>query len=450
MVVNRQSHAELSAELVGRWPESHPQPSLDRIARLCELLGDPQKACPVIQIAGTNGKGSTAIMIDALTQSMGLRTGRFTSPHLVDVAERICIDGEPVSTELFDRTWHEIAPLVELVDAERLGGAPVTFFETVTAMAYAAFADAPVDLAIVEVGMGGRWDATNVASAAVAVFTPIALDHMHLLGSTPPQIAAEKAGIIKPGATAVLAAQTPQVARVLAERCRQAGVPMIREGLDFMLLDRQPAVGGQVIRIDSAAGPLGGLFLPLFGAHMAHNAVLAVAAVEALRGGGLAPEVIEDGLAAVAAPARLEVVAEDPVIVLDTAHNPHGVAATLAGLRESFTARPLIVVLAMMRDKAVTEVLELLAGQADTIVATGMPAFERAMPAAELAELAGEVCGTERVRTAATSSKAMGLAAGLAAQFGPDSVVLVVGSVYLAGEVRDLLTGQTGVGGQWN
>ena len=158
MVVNRQSHAELSAELVGRWPESHPQPSLDRIARLCELLGDPQKACPVIQIAGTNGKGSTAIMIDALTRSMGLRTGRFTSPHLVDVAERICIDGEPVSTELFDRTWHEIAPLIELVDAERLGGAPVTFFETVTAMAYAAFADAPVDLAIVEVDRPQPWE----------------------------------------------------------------------------------------------------------------------------------------------------------------------------------------------------------------------------------------------------------------------------------------------------
>ena len=449
-IVTKQSHAELVASLVARWPESHPQPSLERIAALCELLGDPQRSCPVIQITGTNGKGSTAIMIDALLRSLGLRTGRFSSPHLVDAVERICIDGEPISPELFDETWHQIAPMVEMVDARAIDGVPVTFFEVITTMAYAAFADAPVDVAIMEVGMGGRWDATSVADAQIAVVTPIALDHTHLLGSTIAEIAAEKAGIIKPGSIAVLAGQQPEAAEVLVERCLDMGAGMLREGIDFSLVDRQPAVGGQLLRIESAGGPLGDLYLPLYGAHMAHNAALAVAAVEAFRGGAeLDPQVIDEGLGAVLAPARLEAVHDDPVIVIDTAHNPHGVAATLAGLREAFTARPLIGVVAMMRDKAVSQVLELLADELDTIVVTGLPGFERAMGVEELADLAREHFDAGRVRQAQTSAEAFGLASGLATQAGEEAVVLVVGSVYLAGEVRAKVLADRAYEQQW-
>lgn len=435
------SHAELAASLIARWPESHPQPSLERIAALCHLLGDPQHACPVIHITGTNGKGSTAIMIDALLRAMGLRTGRFTSPHLVDVTERICVDGEPISPQTFDETWRQIAPMVAMVDQQRLGGVPMTFFEVITAMAYAVFADAPVDVAIVEVGMGGTWDATNVADAQVAVITPISLDHTHLLGTTIAAIAGEKAGIIKPGSVVVLAGQQPQAASVLMTRCAQMGAPARREGIDFALLDRRRAVGGQLLRIDAADGPIGDLFLPLFGAHMAHNAALAVAAVEAFRGAGLSGEVISEGLGSVVAPGRLELLDDDPVVVLDTAHNPHGVRAALAGLREAFIARPLIGVVAMMRDKAVGEVLELLAEEADTIVVTSMPQIARALPVEELSAMAGEAFDAHRVRSAADPARAVDLARGLAEQAGPEAVVLVIGSVYLAGQVRALFAG---------
>lgn len=430
------SHDDLVASLIARWPESHPQPSLERVAALCELLGDPQDACPVIQITGTNGKGSTAIMIDALLRAMGLRTGRFTSPHLVDVTERICVDGEPISPEVFDDVWWQIAPMVAMVDQRRLGGVAMTFFEIITAMAYAAFTDAPVDVAVVEVGMGGTWDATSVADARVAVVTPISLDHTHLLGDTIAQIAREKAGIIKPGSVAVLAGQQPDAAAALLARCTSVGAPVLREGIDFALLDRQPAVGGQMLRIDATDGPIGDLFLPLFGAHMAHNAALAVAAVEAFRGAALSGEVLSDGLGSVVAPARLEPIDDDPLVVLDTAHNPHGVRATLAGLREAFTARPLIGVVAMMRDKAVGEVLELLADELDTIVVTSMPEIGRALSVDELSELAEEVFEGHRVRTAPTVGQAIDLARGMAGQAGSDALVLVVGSVYLAGQVR--------------
>ena len=433
------SHDELVSWLISRWPESHPQPSLERIAALCDLLGEPQRACPVVQITGTNGKGSTAIMIDALLRAMGLRTGRFSSPHLVDVTERICIDGEPISAERFDEIWWQIAPLVQMVDDRLLGGVPMTFFEVITAMAYAAFADAPVDVAIMEVGMGGRWDATSVADAQVAVVAPISLDHTHLLGRTIAEIAGEKSGIIKPGSVAVLAGQTPEAAQVLMARCVEVGAPMVREGVDFGLLDRQPAVGGQLLRIDAADGPMGDIFLPLYGAHMAHNAALAVAAVEALRGAGLSGEVISEGLGSVAAPARLETISSDPLVILDTAHNPQAITATLAGLREAFTAQPLIGVVAMMRDKDAAQVMELLADELDTIVVTTMTGNPRALTVDELAAVAEEAFGPGRVRTAADPARAIDLARGLAEQGGDDAAVLVIGSVYLAGEVGEVL-----------
>ncbi|MCL2783799.1 MAG: Mur ligase family protein, partial [Propionibacteriaceae bacterium] len=368
--MSQANHAAVVATLEGRWPEHRVAPSLGRIDALMDVLGRPERAAPVISITGTNGKGSTAIMIDALLRASGLRVGRFASPHLQDVTERISIDGAPISTERFDEIWDEIEPLVAMVDERAIDGVMCTFFEVLTAMAYVAFADAPVDVAVMEVGMGGRWDATSVADAAVAVVAPIDLDHTQYLGDTIAKIAAEKAGIIKAEAVAVLAGQTPEAAQVLAKRCLDVGAKMVREGQDFGLLERELAAGGQVIRLLSSDGPVGDLFLPLHGAHMAHNAALAVAACEALLGRALDPEVIQQGFDDVVAPARLELVHDDPPVVLDTAHNPHGVRATLAGVEEAFAFAPLIAVLAMMADKAVLDVLDLLEPEVATLVVT--------------------------------------------------------------------------------
>lgn len=433
-------HTEIVEALVNRWPESRPQPSLARIKALCTLLGDPQDACPVIQVAGTNGKGSTAIMIDALLRSMGLRVGRFSSPHLVDVCERISVDGEPLSTERFDEIWREIAPMVRMVDEQALDGVSMTFFEVITAMGYAAFADAPVDVAVVEVGMGGSWDATSVADARVGVVTPIGMDHTHLLGDTLAKIAGEKAGIIKKGTIAVLSAQEAEAARVLEARCLETGSLVRREGIDFGLVGRVPAVGGQMVRIDTCDGEIGDLYLPLHGAHMARNAALAVGAVEAFRDAALAPGVIEDGLAAVVAPARLEVVHDDPILVLDTAHNPPAVAATLAGIREAFPCRPLIGLVAMMRDKDIDRVMGLLAAELDEIVVTTVADDPRAVGVDEIAEVASDYFPSGRVHTAPGVEVGLRTARGLGQVAGEQATVLVIGSVHLAGKVRFLIT----------
>lgn len=440
-------HQQVVAELVNRWPESRPAPSLGRIEALCTLLADPQDACTVIQITGTNGKGSTAIMIDALLRALGLRTGRFASPHLSDVTERICVDGEPISPELFDDQWEQIKPLVKLVDAEQIDGVAMTFFEVITGLAYATFADAPVDVAVMEVGMGGLWDATSVAKPKVSVVAPIALDHTHILGSTIPQIAREKAGIIKPGCVAVLADQDPEAQQVLMERCLAMGAPMRAEGKDFGLIDRRLAVGGQVVRLNTMAGPVGELFLPLYGGHMARNAALAVAAVEALIGRPIDPGIIQEGFDMVVAPARLEVMQHDPVVLLDTCHNPHGATATMAAVAESFNFHPLIGVVAMMRDKDVEQVLEIFETGMHTVVATRASSTDRGMPVDELADLAGEIFGPQRVERADTVDEALKMAIGLAEQSGPEAGVLVAGSVYSAGEARDLLL-TWGLGGE--
>ena len=307
------NHAEIVAELTARWPEHRVAPSLGRIQALTELLGDPQQAYPVIHLTGTNGKGSTAAMIESLLRADGLRTGRFTSPHVSNVTERITINGESISEERFDATWLEVAPYVALVDERRIDGVPMTFFEIITAMAYAAFADAPVDVAVIEVGLGGTWDATNVADAGVAVITPIDVDHAHLLGDTITKIATEKAGIIKPGAHAILAGQSLEAAQVLLERCAEVGALPQREGIDFGLIDRQLAVGGQVIRIMGAEGPVDDVFLPLHGAHQAANAAQALAAVEAFLGlKALHPDVAREGFAQVRFPGRMELIRRSP------------------------------------------------------------------------------------------------------------------------------------------
>ena len=436
-------HASLVAELTSRWPEHRVGPGLSRIAALMDLLGNPERATPVIQVAGTNGKGSTCIMIDALLRSAGLRTGRFASPHLSDARERICIDGQPLSEARFAEAWQEVEPFVRMVDEQQLDGIAMTFFGVITGMAYAAFADTPVDVAVVEVGLGGRWDATSVADPQVAVVTPVGADHTHILGDSLEKIAAEKAGIIKPGATVVLSGQEPAAARVLLAQAVEAGDVVRAEGPDFGVLERRPAVGGQVIRIESAGGPLGDLFLPLHGAYMARNAALAVAAVEAFLGGQpLAPEIIEEGLASVVAPARLELARTSPAIVIDTAHNPQAAQATIDACQEAFAFQPLIGVVAMMADKDTSGVLEIFASAMDQVVVTRAQGTPRALPAEELARAAEDFWPAGKVHQAPAMPDALELATLLADAAGPGTGVLVAGSLIAAGQARDLLVAE--------
>lgn len=439
-------HQQLVSELTSRWPEHRVAPSLSRIRACTELLGDPQRAYPVIQIAGTNGKGSTAIMVESLLRAAGLRTGRFSSPHLVDVTERIALDGRPISAERFAEVWSDIKPYVELVDQQGLDGVKMTFFEVITAMAYAAFADAPVDVAIIEVGLGGTWDATSIADAQVATVMPIDLDHTHLLGETIAEIATEKAGIIKPGAQAILAGQSRQAADVLLARCAEVGALPHREGIDFGLLDRRLAVDGQLIRLNGAGGPVGDIFLPLHGAHMATNAGVALATAEAFFGfSAMDAEVVREGFAAVAAPGRLETVRQSPPIVLDGAHNPHAARASAEAIAEAFAFQPLVGVVAMMRDKDAEEILKVWEPQLDVIVCSQVSSTDRGLPAGELAEIASGIFGAERVHVRPRLDDALEWATTLADDDSGNPGVLVTGSVIAAGEARGLLVSDTGV-----
>jgi len=435
-----ETHHDIVQRLVRRWPEHRIAPGTARVEALCELLGSPQDGYPVIQIAGTNGKGSTAIMIEALLRALGLRTGRYTSPHLSELTERICIDGRPIGADDFDELVAQTQPLIDLVDARQIDGISMTFFEVMTALAYAAFAEAPVDVAVVEVGLGGVTDATNVMDAEVAVICPIDYDHTHLLGSSLTEIAGEKAGIIKPGSHAVLAGQQPEAAAVLIDRCADVGARVYREGVEFGVIDRTPAVGGQVLRINAAGGPVGDLVLPLFGAHMARNAALAVASVEAFLGGqALAPDVIAEGLAEVVAPGRLEVVRRSPTVVLDTCHNPHGARATVDALNEAFDFAPLIGVAAVMADKDVAGLLGIFEEAMTTIVCTTVAGTNRALTPEVLGERAAGIFGEDRVRVAATMADAIETAVALADEAGPGAGVLIAGSVIAAGQARTLL-----------
>jgi dihydrofolate synthase / folylpolyglutamate synthase len=426
-----QSHAEIVATLTSRWPEHRVAPSLGRIRALTELLGDPQRVYPVIHLTGTNGKGSTAAMIESLLRADGLRTGRFTSPHLMSVTERITIDGEPISDERFDEVWREIAPYVALVDERKIDGVSMTFFEIITAMAYSAFADAPV----------GAWDATNVADAEVAVVTPIDLDHTHLLGRTIGEITREKAGIIKPGAHAILAGQSVEAAEILLARCAEVGALPQREGVDFGVIDRQLAVAGQLIRLSAADGPVDDIFLPLYGAHQAANAAQALAAVEAFLGlKALHADVVREGFAQVHFPGRLELVRRSPGVVLDAAHNPHGARAAAAGITEAFSFAPLIGVIAVMADKDARGILEVFEEIMNHVVITQVASTSRGMPAEALGEIAKEVFGASRVTVVPGLDDAIDQAVALAEVDVVGSPgVLITGSVVAIGEARTLL-----------
>jgi len=438
-----ETFAEAEDALLSRWPETKLEPSLDRIRAFMDLLGNPQTGYPLIHLTGTNGKTSTSRMIDSLLRVLDLRTGRFTSPHVERMSERISIDGEPLSDEEFVAAFNDVAPYLGILDEE--SDHPLSFFETVVAMAYAKFAEAPVDAAVVEVGMGGSWDATNVADGAVAVVLPIAVDHARYLGGTPAEIAVEKAGIIKPGAVAVLAEQQPDVAEVLLARALEVGATVVREGVDFGVADRSPAVGGQLISLQGLRGRYDELFLPLYGAHQAQNAAVALAAVEAFLGGGeqLGDDVVRAAFAEVTSPARLEIVRRGPTIVLDAAHNPHGAEATAAALEDSFTLDPLIGVIGVMADKDAEALLAAFEPHLNHVVVT-QNSTDRALPAEELAEVAREVYGEDRVTVEPRLADAIDKAVALAEESpGRSSIgtggVLVTGSVVTAGEARTML-----------
>jgi len=438
-----QTITEVDDALQSRWPETRIEPSLDRIRAFATLLGDPQRAYPVIHLTGTNGKTSTSRMIDTLLRAHDLRTGRFTSPHLERINERISVDGEPLTDAEFVRAFNDVAPYTHLVDAAQPH--PLSFFETIVGMAYAAFADAPVDVAIVEVGMGGLWDATNVADGAVAVVTPIGVDHAAYLGTSVEEIAMEKAGIIKPGATAVLAEQLPGPAEVLLRRCAEVEATPVREGLEFGVVSRVPAVGGQLLTLKGLHAQYDDVFLPLYGAHQSQNAATALAAVEAFLGDqALDADLVRDAFGRMTSPGRLEIIRRSPMILLDAAHNPHGAAAAADALDDSFAFSPLIGVIGVMSDKEYEGVLAAFEPHLAHVVVT-QNSTARALPAAELAATAREVFGADRVTVAPRLADAIDEATALAegGDSGGSSIgsgaVLVTGSVVTVGEARAML-----------
>lgn len=428
--------------LESRQPETIIEPSLDRINHLMQLLGDPQLAYPVIHITGTNGKTSTSRMIESLLREMGLNTGLVTSPHLHQITERIRLNGEPIEAARFVNTYDEIEPFLALVDTESLanGGPAMSYFEVLTGMAFAAFADAPVDVAIVEVGMGGTWDATNVVKPEVAVITPIGMDHADYLGDTVEKIAIEKSGIIKENCMAILAPQVPSVAEILLSRAAQVGADVERQGVEFSVQDRAMAVGGQVLNLAGMNGTYEQILLPLFGDHQAANASLALAAVEAFFGGTnkLNEESVRRGFGNATSPGRLEIVKRSPTVIVDAAHNPHGAQVLAKALQESFTFDRIIGVVSVMADKDVQGVLEALEPVLAEIVVT-WNGSARAMQVAEIAALASSIFGSERVHTAPQLSAAIDLGIELADASGTSGVgVVITGSVVTAARGRAL------------
>ncbi|HEX3680281.1 MAG TPA: folylpolyglutamate synthase/dihydrofolate synthase family protein [Galbitalea sp.] len=428
---------EVYEELLERVGEGAPRPRLEATRRAAELLGDPQASYPVIHITGTNGKTSTSRMIESILRAHGLRTGMLTSPHLERVNERVVIDGEPISNTAFVSNWRDIRPFLDITDAELefQDEQPLSFFEALTLLAFAAFADAPVDVVVLEVGMGGEWDSTNVADGQVAVFTPIALDHMARLGKTVAEIARTKSGIIKPAAAVVSAAQAPEALAELERAAELTESTLAVAGTAFELVSDTVAVGGQVITVKGLAATYSDLFLPLFGDHQAGNATLAIAAVESFIGGGTQPltqDVLAEGLATATSPGRLQVVGNEPTVLVDAAHNPHGAAALAVALSEYFTFDHVTAVIGILGDKDAAGILRELDAVVDDFVIT-QSTSDRAVDAAELAEVATSIVGADRVTLEPSLEAALELARDRASET-EKGAALVTGSITLVGD----------------
>nr|WP_314103046.1 folylpolyglutamate synthase/dihydrofolate synthase family protein [uncultured Frigoribacterium sp.] len=438
-------------ELLARVGESAPEPRLSATRRAVELLGDPQRAYPVIHITGTNGKTSTSRIIESVLRAHGLRTGLMTSPHLVRLNERIVVDGEPISDERLVANWDDIQPYLTMVDTElEAAGEPtLTFFEALTALAFACFADAPADVVVLEVGMGGEWDSTNVADGQVAVFTPIALDHQARLGSTVEAIARTKAGIVKPAASVVSAAQLPEALAELQRAAELTESSLAVEGVAFGVESTTVAVGGQVVTIRGVAGRYEDLLLPLFGDHQAQNAAVAVAAVESFLGSGsqaLDHDVLAEGLAAATSPGRLQIVANEPTVLVDAAHNPHGARALAKAIDDYFQFGRVVAVLSVLADKDAAGIVRALSGTVDQFVVT-QSGSDRSVDADELAAVAVGVVGAARVVVETDLVAALRTARDLADEAEGDEPggIVVTGSITLVGDVLALSQAEGGL-----
>lgn len=422
--------------LLARWPETRIEPTLERIAALVDILGSPQLTYPTIHVGGTNGKTTTSRMIDSLLFEMGLRTGRFTSPHLESYLERISINGEAIDPKALIFSFNDISAYLDLMDEKF--EYPISFFEAITALAFVAFAEHPIDVGIIEVGMGGEWDATNVIDADVSVLMPVGLDHTEYLGETLTEIAQTKAGIIKENGFVVLAQQEPEVAKELLKRAATVGADVAREGVEYSVLTRSLAVGGQLLTIQGIKETYEDIFLPLHGKHQASNAAAALVAVEAFFGDqDLDIEAVRAGFAHVTSPGRCEIVHRDPTIILDAAHNPHGAAAITETLQSEFTFDDVIGVFAPMGDKDVAGILLELEQVMDSIIVTSNSST-RAMEVSKLEKIAIEIFGVDRVFTSATLAEALERAIKDSVRpLSEDTIgILVTGSVVTVGEAR--------------
>ena len=422
--------------LLARWPETRIAPTLDRISALVDILGSPQLSYPTIHVGGTNGKTTTSRMIDSLLFEMGLRTGRFTSPHLESYLERISINGQPIDAKELIFSFNDVSPYLDLMDSKFDN--PISFFEAITALAFAAFAEHPIDVGVIEVGMGGQWDATNVVDADVSVITPIGLDHMEYLGSTITEIAATKAGIIKEQGFIVLAQQTPEAAVELLRRAAEVSADVAREGLEYSIDSRAIAVGGQLISITGLRGHYDDIFLPLHGKHQASNAAAALIAVEAFFGEqDLDIDAVRAGFANVTSPGRCEVIHRDPTIILDAAHNPHGAKAIAETMQSEFTFDEVTGIVALMADKDALGILQALEPVMNLIIVT-TNSSERSMKVADLNKLATQVFGADRVFAEDTLQAAIDRAVKDSVRPLSDEslAILITGSVVTVGEAR--------------
>ena len=425
--------------LLARWPENRIAPTLERIAALVDILGSPQLTYPTIHVGGTNGKTTTARMIDSLLFEMGLRTGRFTSPHLESYLERISINGQPIDAKELIFSFNDVSPYFDLMDSKFDN--PISFFEAITALAFAAFAEHPIDVGVIEVGMGGQWDATNVVDADVSVITPIGLDHMEYLGDTITEIAATKAGIIKEQGFVVLAQQTPEAAVELLRRAAEVGADVAREGQEYSIDSRAVAVGGQLISVTGLRGHYDDIFLPLHGKHQASNAAAALIAVEAFFGEqDLDIDAVRAGFANVTSPGRCEVIHRDPTIILDAAHNPHGAKAITQTIQSEFTFDDVTGIVALMADKDALGILQALEPVMNQIIVT-TNSSERSMSVAELTKLANQVFGADRVFAEDSLQAAIDRATKDAVRPLSDEslAILITGSVVTVGQARTLV-----------
>jgi dihydrofolate synthase/folylpolyglutamate synthase len=426
------------AALASRWPENKINPSLDRIKLLLDYLGNPQEGLKVIHIAGTNGKTSTSRMVERLLRSLDLRTGLYTSPHLIHPRERICIDGESVSENSFEELYKHVEPFLHLVD-EKTPDSPITFFEALTAMAFVSFADTPVDAVSLEVGMGGKWDATNVLTPLVSVITPIDLDHQEFLGNTIEKIAFEKAGIIKSSVPVIVSQQVKDAAKVILATAIEHNAPIMREGIELDVLERSVGVGGQQLTIANPYGTHADLFLPLFGKHQASNAAVALTAVEAFVDRQLDNELVQEAFSEFSSPGRLQVLKRNPTIVIDAAHNPAGIRATKQGIEESFKFDNLILILAFMADKDIEEILKELTGFAQVVVLTQTKSA-RAMSTTALEKQVKNISGfAARIEVSDNSDEALTKSIQIAKELSNSAGIIALGSVVLAGEIASIL-----------